>query len=209
VPLMLLVATAAVGASYVRGGRLERFSVDGLHGTPLLTAGLGFQLGLHLGAEQGSLHGVTGGIVLVASQVLVLAWLWHHRHLPGMTALLAGVTLNAIAITLNGAMPVAPDAIAAVGYPGFDPSPGKHELITAATAVPWLGDTIPVRSFGTIVSVGDLLLALGLFPLAHHLLCRLPERPEPPFFEPDDEPDHEPDHEPTVASSTSVPTSVA
>lgn len=173
-PLMLLVAIAAVTASYLRGGRLERFGLDGLHAAPLLTAGLGFQLGLHLGAEQGSLRGVTGGIVLVASQVLVIGWLWHHRDVPGVRVVLAGVTLNAIAITLNGAMPVAPDAIAAVGYPGYDPAPGKHELITAATSVPWLGDTIPVRSFSTVVSIGDVLLALGFFPLSHHLLTNRP-----------------------------------
>lgn len=173
-PLMLLVAITAVAASYARGGRLGRFSIEGLRATPLLTAGLGFQLGLHLGTQQGSLHGVAGEIVLVASQVLVVAWLWHHRHVPGVPAVLAGVTLNAIAITLNGAMPVGPDAIAAVGHPGFDPAPGKHELITTATTVPWLGDTIPVRGFGTIVSIGDVLLALGLFPLTHHLMSNRP-----------------------------------
>ncbi len=82
-----------------------------------------------------------------------------------------GFTFNVLVILANGGMPVSPDAIRALGG---DPTgavlAGKHHMMTAATALPWLADVIPLPPIDLIVSVGDLVLVAGMIPFAHDLM---------------------------------------
>jgi hypothetical protein len=71
-------------------------------------------------------------------------------------------------------MPVDPDALLAVGAdPGAEPA-GKHTLLTEETRLPWLADIWAVPPLRSIISVGDVVLAVGLVPLAHGLMTHEP-----------------------------------
>lgn len=171
-PFTLTVVLLALAVSAVRGGRLRRIAEAPLHHPWLLFSGLALQLGVDLAAGRGWLPdaGVAGLALLVASQLLVVAWLVHNRHLPGVWLVAAGLALNALVMTANGAMPVDPDAMRALGLGELEVPPGKHTLLTAATRLPWLADVIPLPPLRSIVSAGDLVLAVGLFPLTHALM---------------------------------------
>ncbi len=172
----LAVLVLAVGIAYARGGRLARLAHAPLHASWLLVAGLALQVGVDVAAARGLLGTATtaGWLLLLASQMLVVAWIIANRHLPGTVLIAAGLALNAIVIAANGAMPVAPEALAALGAePGATPT-GKHTLLTDETRLPWLADILPLPALRVVISVGDLVLAAGLIPLAHALMTYRP-----------------------------------
>lgn len=175
-PFTLAVVVLAVGLSYLRGGRLRRLADAPLHGSWLLLAGVALQAAVDLGAARGLLGdgSRTGWLLLLASQLLVVGWVLRNRHLPGTLLVALGLVCNATVIAANGAMPVAPEAMAAVGAdPGAVPG-GKHTLLTGDTRLPWLADVLPIPPLRSIISVGDIVLAAGLIPIAHALLSHEP-----------------------------------
>ncbi|HLV59599.1 MAG TPA: DUF5317 family protein [Natronosporangium sp.] len=90
-----------------------------------------------------------------------------------MTCVLAGAGANALAILLNGGMPYSATAARAVGLT-VDDETVRNTVAGEDTRLPWLGDVIPVPSLGAVVSVGDLLIAVGLVGLVASLM-----RPRP------------------------------
>lgn len=169
-PFPILVVGAAVLASYARGGRLRRITAADLRGGALLLVGLVVQLGVDVAAAREWLTGPPSYVLLLLSQLLVVAWAILNRFRPGIPLIAIGLLLNATVIAANGAMPVDPAAIARLGIDGATVPPGKHELLTAASRLPWLADRLALPPIRTIVSVGDIVLAAGLVPLVHHLM---------------------------------------
>jgi hypothetical protein len=178
VPFTVAVLVVAVLASWARGGRLHRIAHAEIRAGWVLFVGVAIQFGVDVAAARGLLPdaGVAGWSLLLSSQVLVVAFLLLNRRLPGVWLVAAGLALNALVIAANRAMPVDPAAIAALGIEGAAVPPGKHTLLTAETRLPWLADIIPVRWLRSIVSVGDLVLAVGLLPMTHALMTS----PAPP-----------------------------
>jgi hypothetical protein len=176
VPFTLTVLLLAIVVSTFRGGRVRRIADAELRWTWLLFLGLALQLGVDLAAGRGLLADAGGGglALLVTSQVLVVAWLAANRHLPGVLLVAVGLGLNALVMAANGAMPVDPAAMRALGLGELEVPPGKHTLLTDGTRLPWLADVIPLPPLRSIVSVGDLVLALGLLPLTHALMTERP-----------------------------------
>jgi hypothetical protein len=174
VPLPLVVVGAGLLVSYLRGGRLSRIAEADLRWSWLLFAGLGLQIVVDQVTGRGPLAPGQGYGLLLASQLLVLGWVVVNRWRPGMLLILVGLVLNAVVIGANGAMPVAPEAIADIGLAGAQVPPGKHELLTEATRLKFLADIYPLPPLRTIVSIGDVVLAAGLIPLIHHLMTFRP-----------------------------------
>jgi hypothetical protein len=172
VPFVLLSLTIAVVASYARGGRLRHVADAPLRWSWLLFVGVAVQVLVDLGAARGFLPdaGWSGYLLLLLSQLLVLGWVVANWHLPGMRLVTLGLGLNALVIAANGAMPVHPDAIAALGIEGATVAPGKHTLLDESTRLPWLADVWPVPPLRSIISIGDVVLAAGLIPLTHALM---------------------------------------
>lgn len=82
--------------------------------------------------------------------------------LPGAWLVAAGIGLNALVVTANGgAMPVSRGAAAVVGR--VEPFDALHEDLNPGTLLPMLGDVIPIPLIGNVYSVGDAVLALGVF----------------------------------------------
>ncbi len=177
-PFTLTVLAVAVVLSAVRGGRLRNLAYAEITAGWLLFAGLALQFGVNAAAARGWLPdaGLSGWSVLLVSQLLVIAFLAANRRLPGVWLVAAGLALNAVVMAANRAMPVDPAAIAALGLDGATVPPGKHTLMTADTHLPWLADIIPVPWLRSILSVGDLVLAVGLLPMTHALMTS-PPRP--------------------------------
>jgi hypothetical protein len=76
----------------------------------------------------------------------------------GAAAIAVGITLNLLVISLNGGvMPVAAPPAAESGY-AYDP---LHRPMEEGAALSALADVIPV--LGGFYSIGDVLLAFGLF----------------------------------------------
>lgn len=170
-PFTPLVIAAAIAVGWLRGGRLRTLSRANLRSVALLFTGLALQLLGDLAAGREWITGSLAYLVVLTSQILILAWILRNRRQPGMPLIVVGFALNVVVMALNGAMPVSPDAMDALGLTGASIPPGKHELMTAATWLPWLGDLIPLPGLRTIISLGDLVLAAGVIPLVSTLMC--------------------------------------
>jgi hypothetical protein len=180
VPFVLVSLTMAVVASYARGGRLHRFADAPLRWSWLLFAGVALQAITDLGTARGLLPsaGWSSYGLLLASQLLVVGWVVANWHLSGTRLVTLGLGLNALVIAANGAMPVDPDAIRALGIDGATVSGGKHVLLDDGTRLPWLADIWPLPPLRSIISVGDVVLAAGLIPLTHALMSWRAEEEE-------------------------------
>ncbi len=175
-PFTLTVLAVAILLSLLRGGRLGNIAHAEVTAGWLLFVGVAIQFGVNAAAGRGLLPdaGLSGWSLLLVSQLLVIAFLVANRQLPGVWWVAAGLALNAIVMAANRAMPVDPAAIAALGLDGATVPPGKHTLLTADTHLPWLADIIPVPWLRSILSVGDLVLAVGLIPMIHALMTTPP-----------------------------------
>ena len=77
-----------------------------------------------------------------------------------------GALLNLASLLLNSGMPVDPDALVSAGLADrselstIDPGPGRH-LERDSDLAPALGDVVPVPPLLSVVSFGDLIVALG------------------------------------------------
>jgi hypothetical protein len=166
VELGLAVAVVAVGAGLLRGGSLEALASTRFAATAFLLAGFGLQIAASLWPGERSAE--VSLIILVTSNLLVGIFLVANRHLPGVLIGGAGLLLNLAVIVFNGAMPVSRSALSAAGAStSASPSGFKHEVAGDQTLMPWLGDVIAIPGAGLILSIGDVLLAIGIGILAY------------------------------------------
>jgi hypothetical protein len=157
-----------------------------------LFTGVVLQLASDLGVIAGWFTG-TGALsyaLLLGSQVVVLAWVLANWQLPGLVLVALGLAMNAVVMAANGAMPVHPEAIAALGRDASELVRGKHVLADADTRLWWLADIWAVPPIRSVISIGDVVLAAGLIPIVHHLMTyrtaaeRRTPRAEPSVEEP-------------------------
>lgn len=167
-----VVVALAVALSYARGGRLSRLAEAPLHRSWLLFLGVGIQVGVDVLAAREVLGDAStlGWVGLLISQLLVLGFLASNWQLPGTALVGIGLLLNAVVMAANGAMPVDPAAIRALGLDDASVPLGKHTLLTGSTRLPWLADIYPLPPLRSIISVGDVVLAAGLVPITHALM---------------------------------------
>lgn len=158
--LVLAVLTGI--AARLRGGSLDALAETTFRWTPLLAGGLVLQVAF-LYWDPDWLGDGGGVAVVLASNVAVAAWLLVNRALPGLLLAGAGMALNVLVIAANGAMPVLEASAEKAGVAAsLDQASFKHERLDEDTVLPWLGDAIPVPPFKEVLSVGDVVLALGL-----------------------------------------------
>ncbi|MCL5104437.1 MAG: DUF5317 domain-containing protein [Armatimonadetes bacterium] len=115
---------------------------------------------------------IFGGLHMAGIITLVLACGLNQR-IAGIKLIMAGLTLNAIAIAVNGGfMPVSRGAVASLFGKSFAEQAlsGPHVRsipIDAGTRMYWLCDIIPkggfIKCFNGVYSVGDVLMSLGVF----------------------------------------------
>ncbi len=150
----------------VTRGSYERLLATKLHWGSLLAAGLAIQIVLEFASPPRRYWHDVGYGLLVASYVLVLAFCARNLVLRGMSIVLIGIACNAAVIVANQGMPVKipPDwdqttNVATVKH--HPQQPGERLLI--------LSDIIVVdRPWNSVLSYGDLILAVGLCDLSYN-----------------------------------------
>lgn len=147
----------AAGAALLTGGRFTSLASDGLDALHWLAAAA---LGQLLGSVIGGLAYPAG---LIASAGCIGVFLRRNLRRPGVGLLALGFCVNALVVTLNGAMPVSATALARAGLPSSVVDDPRHEPAGPDTLLPWLGDVVPVALpwIGQAVSPGDVLIAAG------------------------------------------------
>lgn len=165
--LPLIGLVIGVGVSVVRGGRFANVPSSHLWWLPALAVGLVLQVLLEVVPV--NLNGMV--VLLVLSTTVLLGFCVRNWYRPGIPLVAAGLSLNAGVMLLNRGMPVSPDAIESLGGTVTTPAGGRHHLLTEATHLPWLADVIPLPGpIPSVISVGDILLLLGIIPLVHALM---------------------------------------
>lgn len=163
---ILLVILVSVLIALLRGGRLQNLGelpvrYLGLLFVPLLLQFIAFS---PLG-ELPVFETPLAKFIYAASLGIAVVALWLNRRLPGVIWITAGLFLNFLVIALNGGfMPVSASAREIAGMKPIDAREMNVVPMTAATLLPWLGDVLPLPAFlpfANVLSIGDLLIALG------------------------------------------------
>jgi MFS family permease len=185
----MLLAGIVLGliAGLAAGGRLDNLLAVRLRLTLLIFVALALRLGTEAALQRDvaladqyrvPLLGLAYGALIVA--------LWANRDRPGIGLALVGTALNATAILVNGGfMPVWDQALAAAQLEPADILSPIHFLLSTTDPVEFLrqagplGDVIPIPLpvIRNVLSIGDLLLAIGIAFFVFASLLRAP-RPE-------------------------------
>ena len=117
-------------------------------------------------------------VLFLVSHLLLLAFVWRNRRLPGMQIVGLGVLCNLSVILANGGfMPIAPEALVRINpgsslaqWPaGFHYGHSKDLILLRTNTVLWgLSDWLvlpPPFPWPTAFSLGDLLIAVGIVVL--------------------------------------------
>jgi DHA3 family macrolide efflux protein-like MFS transporter len=113
------------------------------------------------------------GALFVATYGLIFIWLWGNWRVPGLQIAAVGIALNTLAVVLNGGqMPIWAAAFSAAGFtPDALANDPFHFLLTTNSVADFVrqggifGDVlpIPIPVIRDVVSIGDTLLAVGIF----------------------------------------------
>lgn len=153
-----------VAVGYLLGGRLRQLAGLRLRALWLLwLAAAGQLLALRL------LTGVPAAVAVVAAFGAAAACLAVNLRDSRPVAVtgsvvLAGAALNAVAMVLNGGMPYSPAAAARAGGTAVADTV-KNAAAQPGTRLLPLGDVIAVPPLHAVVSVGDLLITVGIAAL--------------------------------------------
>jgi uncharacterized protein DUF5317 len=164
--LLIAVMVALVIPFATRGSYARLLGVE-WHLGWLLFAGLGIQIVLeYVAIPRDRWHDIGFGL-LVASYVLILGFAARNFVLRGMGIVIIGIACNALVITLNQGMPV---KIPAKWQNETWAKPTvKHHLQQPDDKLRFLSDIIVLEHpYNTVLSFGDLILAVGLCDLAYN-----------------------------------------
>ncbi|MGH2807567.1 MAG: DUF5317 domain-containing protein [Actinomycetota bacterium] len=161
--LGLVVACIAATVAIFRGGSLVRLAETRVSGIVLLVVAVAVQVAAVTISSAQDLGETTVALIFLFVNALVAAFIYQNRRLPGIWVLAGGLLLNTLVIAANGGMPMAQTAANIAGFgDDLDQIDVEHELMTPATRLKALGDVIPVPRAQLVVSLGDVLLALGI-----------------------------------------------
>jgi hypothetical protein len=163
--LLGIVFIACVLTVPLARGRLTALGDLGLRRGWLALAGIGVQI-LIISVFPGAPEWLSEGVHLL-SYLLLGAFAWSNRRIPGVPLIIVGGLLNFVAIVANGGvMPADPDlALHVAGGDGF--------VNAGAVENPrllFLGDVFATPSwfpFYNVFSVGDSVIVLGVLTLLH------------------------------------------
>lgn len=165
----MLVFTIAVAVALlipaVTRGSYSRLVNTRWHLAPLLVAGLVIQLFLEFVALPRDRWHDLGFGLLMASYVLILGFAFRNIVLRGMGVVIVGIACNALVIGLNQGMPV--DVPAAWENRTWTEATVKHHPQQPDDRLLFLSDVIVLdEPFNTVLSFGDLIVAVGLCDVA-------------------------------------------
>jgi hypothetical protein len=177
--ILVYMIALSVAVGYIRGGRLSRYLEQPLRGIWMPVFAFAIEAALSFADEAWLAPAV------IAEYALLFAFVFVNRGRRSIWLVGAGVLLNALVIFANGfRMPVTP-VVENPLFEHFAQRVRSGELIEYVL-VGWdaplwfLGDTIPVtRIVPGIASVGDFVLAAGMFWLIQSFMKPTAARKEP------------------------------
>jgi len=167
--ILLLLAAVCVLSVPLTGGSLRRLGQIRVRWLWLGPAAVLVQTVLVTVAPGGS--ETVHAAIHIGTYVMLGAFLWANRRLPGAPVIAIGAFLNGLAIAANGG--VMPSAATAERLAGLTGGHGFHNsAVLAHPHLLWFGDIIPVPwPLPNVLSVGDLIVYAGLLVLLHRV-CR-------------------------------------
>lgn len=103
----------------------------------------------------------------VATQAALIAFLIANRGVHGSLLVAGGIALNAVVIAVNRGMPVSASAARIAGVELPSTAPSGHTLLGIESPLGFLGDILPFAPAGQVLSIGDLLMLVGLAVLSY------------------------------------------
>ena len=200
--MFLSVVVLALLTGALAGGGLPRLADLKLRSIWILGVALASRFAAGL-LRQGDIGvEVPLGVFFIAGYVLTFGWLWLNWKVPGLQVAAIGIGLNTLAVLLNGGqMPIWSAAFDAAGFtPAALANDPFHFLLRADSAAAFVtqggifGDVVPlpIPVIRDVVSIGDVLLAVGIFWAIVYSMTRpgaptraaytLGLRPGDPFF---------------------------
>ncbi|HEY2430844.1 MAG TPA: DUF5317 family protein, partial [Acidimicrobiales bacterium] len=172
-PLLAAAVVVGAAAGWAGGGRLSRLLRARVGWGWLLLGGAGVQALVLDGAVP--IHGWTELAAVLVSYAALAAFAALNLGRAGMGVLLIGVLLNAVPIAVNGGMPVERRAIVSSRVAGPAEIPfldfgGKRHLATSADHLRAFDDAIPDWVTHQVLSVGDLVITVGVAAVVCGLL---------------------------------------
>jgi MFS family permease len=165
--LLALIVGALLGGGLPRLGDLQ------LRWVYLLGLALAIRVAAGLSGQVDALAGLPVGGLYILAYGLILAWLWGNWRVPGLQIAAVGIGSNLLAVLINGGkMPIWSGAFYAAGFTDADIANDPfHFLLQVDTVAEFVakgglfGDVIPlpVPVIRDVISIGDVLLALGIF----------------------------------------------
>jgi MFS family permease len=184
--MFLSVIALALVTGALAGGGLPRLADLRLRGIWVLGIAVALRLGAVLLGQQPIGQDLPLAWGFVAAYLLLFLFLGANYRVPGMQVAAVGIGLNTLAVFLNsGQMPIWAGAYAAAGFPpGGIANDPFHFLISSGTVADFVarggifGDVVPlpIPIIRDVVSIGDILLALGVFWAIVYSMTR-PEAP--------------------------------
>jgi DHA3 family macrolide efflux protein-like MFS transporter len=169
--LSTILIALAVGA--LAGGGFPRLADLKLRWTILLIVALALRFAAGLSRETGLGANIPVGWAYIGAYLFILAWFWQNWRVPGLQIAAVGIGANLLAVLINvGQMPIWSGAFYAAGFTNEalanDPF---HFILTADTLAEFVGSggifgdviPIPLPLIRDVVSIGDVLLAMGIF----------------------------------------------
>jgi len=170
--IVALVVGGVIGLA--TGGKLRHAARRRISWWGLLVVGFGLEL-----AADRLLTGTASYAATIAGPVCLLVWAAGNARLTGVGIVALGVVLNGLVLTLDRGMPVERTALARAGVIATVQAPvsvggHRHHVATAADRLRPLDDRIAVGPTHQVVSVGDIVLAVGTASVVVHLLWYQP-----------------------------------
>ena len=171
--LYALVLALVVGLA--TGGRLMALADLRLRWAPLILVGFLSQIVLFSDAVAARV-GDAGPVLYVVSTLCVGVAVVRNLDLPGLPLIVLGAVSNMAAILANGGyMPATADALASLAKTA--PTIYSNSAVVAAPALAPLIDRFALPRwlpFANVFSIGDVLLAIGIFVLIVTAMRRSP-----------------------------------
>jgi hypothetical protein len=167
--LAITLAIAALVVLASRGSWSRLFHLP-LRGSAFFLAGLLLQAALDVIDFAPDRIETTGYALLMLSYVFLLTFCLINLPLRGMGVVALGIALNVVVIGLNQGMPTRAVGLDAQGNRIEEPieQSVKHRPAADDDLVGFLGDEILLpRPLDALISVGDIVLAIGICELAY------------------------------------------
>jgi hypothetical protein len=175
--MLLTLGALLIGGlvGLVTGGKFRHAAGRRIAWWGLLVVGFGLEL-----AADRWLSGPLGYAAMIGGPLCLLAWAVRNPRLAGVGLVALGVLVNTFVLAVDRGMPVergalvragiAPNTAAAVSIGGH-----RHHVATPSDHLRLLDDRIALGPTREVVSIGDVVLAVGIADVVAHLLWYQPQ----------------------------------